>query len=161
MGTHEDGALASRPRADTRPGTAGAGNLGAATAAGLAAAVAGAVIWAAVTAITEYQIGFMAVGVGFLVGLAVRRFGNGSSSIFGMVGATLALLGCALGNLLTMAWFVAAQESVPYADVLTGLNGRFALELMQAGFAPMDLLFYAIAAYCGYRYALAVGEKAP
>ncbi len=75
--------------------------------AGLAAALVGAAIWAVVTALTQYQIGFMAIGVGFLVGFAVRAAGRGVDPVFGVVGAALALLGCVLGNLLMVLYFLA------------------------------------------------------
>ena len=44
---------------------------------GLVASVVGAAVWAVVTIATEYQIGFMAIGVGYLVGIAVRIGGKG------------------------------------------------------------------------------------
>ena len=120
---------------------------------GLLAALVGAGIWAAVTALTAYQIGFMAVGVGFLVGFAVRFTGKGHEPIFGVVGAVLALLGCVVGNYLTGAWFFAANTGVPYSQLLLP-NISFVVETMRATSGWMDLLFYAIAAYCGYRYSL-------
>ena len=43
------------------------------TVGGLLAALLGAGIWAGVTVATEYQIGWMAVGIGFLVGLTRKR----------------------------------------------------------------------------------------
>ena len=45
--------------------------------AGLAAAMLGAGVWAAVTVLTEYQIGWMAVGIGVLVGFSMRFAGIG------------------------------------------------------------------------------------
>ena len=44
---------------------------------GLLAAVLGAAVWAGVTVATGYQIGWMAVGVGFVVGFTVRLLGKG------------------------------------------------------------------------------------
>jgi hypothetical protein len=120
---------------------------------GLLAALVGAGIWAAVTALTAYQVGFMAVGVGLLVGFAVRFAGKGHEPIFGVVGAVLAVLGCVVGNYLMGAWFFAANTGMPYGQVLTP-NFSFVVEVMRATFGAMDLLFYAIAAYCGYRYSL-------
>jgi len=58
-------------------------NLVLAALAGGVAALLGACIWAAVTVTTNYQIGWMAVGVGFLVGYAVRSFGKGIDKSFG------------------------------------------------------------------------------
>lgn len=131
-----------------------ASNLPLGALAGLGAAIAGAAIWAAITAATEYQIGWMAIGVGFLVGFAVRLVGKGTEPTFGVAGAVLALLGCALGNLLTISWFVAQDAGDPFFSTLASLDFGIVIELMRATFAPMDLLFYAIAAYCGFRYAI-------
>ncbi|HEU5322888.1 MAG TPA: hypothetical protein VFX28_18935, partial [Methylomirabilota bacterium] len=115
--------------------------------AGLAAAAVGAGAWALVSVLTGYQIGFMALGVGILVGYAVRAAGHGKRPVFGVAGAVLALLGCMAGNLLTIAVLGARQAGVETQTVLASLTPAMALELMQAGFSLMDLLFYAIAVY--------------
>jgi hypothetical protein len=122
--------------------------------AGGAAALLGAILWAAVTVITDYQIGWMAVGLGFLVGWAVRRFGRGQRPIFGLAGAGLALAGCILGNVLTAAVIISQQESVSLFSVLVFLllSPGLVLELLVSMFSPMDLLFYGIALYEGYRF---------
>lgn len=120
---------------------------------GLIAAVVGAAVWAGVTIATEYQIGWMAVAIGFLVGIAVRAGGKGIDQVYGVVGAVLSLVGCALGNLFTVAWFVSQEYGVPVSEVLSGLDVESAIELMSATFQFMDLLFYGLAVYFGYRYA--------
>jgi hypothetical protein len=121
---------------------------------GSVAAAIGAVAWAAVTVATGYQIGWMAVAIGVLVGLAVRTLGKGIDPIFGVVGAGLALLGCALGNLLTIAAMIASENAVPILTVVGGLDAELVTELMVATFAPMDLVFYGIAIYEGYKLSL-------
>jgi hypothetical protein len=120
---------------------------------GLIAAFAGAAAWAGVTIATDYQIGWLAVGIGFLVGNAVRAGGKGIDQAFGIAGAVLSLVGCVLGNLFTVAWFVSQQSGVPIAEVLSGMDLEAAIELMSATFQVMDLLFYGLAIYFGYRYA--------
>ena len=55
-------------------------DLGFAVIGGFAAAVVGAIFWAAVTVATNYQIGYMAVVVGLLVGFSVRYFGSGAQT---------------------------------------------------------------------------------
>jgi hypothetical protein len=119
--------------------------------AGLAAALAGAGLWAAITVVTGYQIGWMAVGVGFLVGIAVRLVGKGIDKTFGVAGALLALLGCLLGNVLTVVHFVAQAEELGYLETLTRLRLSAIPELLIATFSPIDLLFYGIAIYEGYK----------
>jgi hypothetical protein len=122
--------------------------------AGLAAAAAGAGIWAAVTVALEVQIGWMAVGIGFLVGLAVRAAGKGLDPIFGYAGAALALLGCIAGNLLAACGFLASGQNVPLLDVLLALDTETVQSLMVATFSPMDLLFYGIALYEGHKLSI-------
>ncbi len=121
--------------------------------AGTVASLAGAGVWAGFTVATSYQIGFMAIGIGFLVGFGVRSFGKGITSIFGIISAALSLLGCALGNLLTVSAMVAAQEGIPFMSVIGQLDPALIQELMVAFFSPMDLLFYGIALYYGYKLA--------
>lgn len=120
--------------------------------AGLAAALIGAVLWGVITVSTGYQIGFMAVGIGFMVGLAVRMAGKGMSQIFGISGALLALLGCVLGNLFSIVGFVANEGQVSVTEVLGYVDVATAFSLLKETAQPMDFLFYAIAVYEGYRF---------
>ncbi len=120
--------------------------------AGLIAAAVGAGVWAAVTVATGYQIGWMAVGVGFLVGLAIRKVGKGLDKSFGVMGAILALLGCGAGNLLAVCGVVARHEGVSFFRILSVLNFQRIGQIMSASFSPMDVLFYAIAVYEGYKF---------
>jgi drug/metabolite transporter (DMT)-like permease len=121
--------------------------------AGLAAALVGAAIWAIITALTQYQIGFMAIGIGFLVGFAVRAAGKGIDPVFGVVGAALALLGCVLGNLVMVLYFLANKEQMPLLELLSRLDLKLVQRVMTATFDVMDMVFYGIAMYCGYKYA--------
>lgn len=120
--------------------------------AGLVAAVSGAAVWAGVTVLTEYQIGWIAVGLGFLVGIAMRTMGKGIDQVFGVVGAMLALLGCVLGNVLTIAWYISAQTGASLLNVLTELDIELMIELITETFQFMDILFYGLALYFGYKY---------
>jgi hypothetical protein len=121
---------------------------------GLLAAIVGGAIWAGVTVATEYQIGWMAVGVGFLVGLAVRVFGKGLSPAFGVVGALCALLGCLLGNVLSACGFVSLDRSVPFFEVVFEVIKRpdVVVGVLTETFSPMDILFYGLAVYEGYKF---------
>ena len=129
-------------------------SVGAAAAAGAVAAGFGAVAWAAVTVFTRYQIGFMAVGVGLLVAWAVRTRGKGVDRVFALIGAGLSLAGCLLGNLLAACGMVAQDEGVGFFAILAHIDLQMAKELMASMFSPMDLLFYGIAVYEGYRLSI-------
>lgn len=124
--------------------------------AGAVAAAVAAVIWAIISVAANYQIGWMAVGVGFLVGYAVRRFGQGVDRPFGFVGAGLSLLSCLAGNLLIIAIVVSRQEAVPILDVLFFffvMSPGIVVQAMIGTFRPVDLLFYGLALYEGYKFA--------
>jgi hypothetical protein len=119
---------------------------------GVVAAAIGAAVWAVITALTNFQIGWMAVGVGFLVGYAVRICGKGIDKSFGAVAAILSLVGCLAGNLLTACIVISRHQQIPFFDLLSRLNPEVVVGLIRATFHPMDLLFYGIAVYEGYRF---------
>ncbi len=127
---------------------------------GAVAAVIGATVWTIITVVTNYQIGWMAVGVGLLVGFAVRICGKGIDRIFGVVGGGLSLLGCLVGNLFTVCIVVSRHQNIPLSDLLSRLNLEVTVRLMAATFSPMDLLFYGIAVYEGYRFSFGKLSKA-
>lgn len=118
--------------------------------AGSVAMLVSAIIWAVVTTVTGYQIGWMAIGVGFLVGLAVR-LGKGVDNIYRYLGAGLALIGCLLGNFFTIVGFISQEEEVNAFSVLGLIDYANIPSLMMTTASPIDLLFYAIAIYQGYK----------
>ncbi|MCW5962376.1 MAG: hypothetical protein KIS76_19605 [Pyrinomonadaceae bacterium] len=123
---------------------------------GFAAAVIAAFVWALVTYITNFQIGYMAIGVGFLVGLAVRHLGKGVDTKFGIVGCAFALFGCVLGNFLTSIIVAWRTEGVDLGSILLVIltSPAIIVEVFTATFSPIDLLFYGIAIYAGFRYGI-------
>ena len=127
-------------------------NLGLAIAGGVAAALAGAIAWAAITAAIERQYGIMAIGIGFLVGFAVRFLGKGVDTHFRVIAAALSLVGCLLGDVFALSYLAAKHFNVSFWDVLG--NTEAVMKLMSAEFGFMDVVFYAIAVYCGWKFAL-------
>jgi hypothetical protein len=117
---------------------------------GLAAAL-GAAGWALITVVSGYELGIVAIAVGALVGLAVRRMGRGVTPVFAAVGGVLALFACGAGNLLAAAALVARHGGVPLSAVLARLDLPTSRHLMVAFSTPMDVLFYAIAVMVGFR----------
>ena len=126
-------------------------NLALAIGAGIAAALIGAILWAVITVFTGYEIGYMALGIGFLVGFAVR-LGNGTGIVFGGVGAILALLGCLLGNFFSIIGFFANAQHISVLAAFSAIDMSRIPTIMWTAFNPMDLLFYGIAVYEGYRF---------
>lgn len=127
-------------------------NLGLGILGGVIGAAIGAALWAGITAATKFQIGFMAVGVGFLTGFGVRYLGKGMDPIFGVVGAVLSLAGCLAGNLLAIILLVSTQEHIPFGTIVARMSPDLAWKMLVETFSPIDLLFYGLALYFGYRY---------
>jgi len=128
---------------------------------GILAMLVSAVIWGLITYFTEYQISWMAIGVGFFVGIAIQKLGKGKSLIYGISGAVLSLLGCLLGNYLFYNGILAREWEAPYFSVLLAisLDPATVIELFTMAFDIMDLLFYGVAAYIGFRAAMGTMGK--
>jgi hypothetical protein len=117
--------------------------------AGLAAALLGAGLWAAFTVVTEMQLGLIAIAIGYVVGQAIQRVGKGVDTKFGVLGALCALFGCVLGNCLSALAFVAQAKHI---SMLGLLSPAIMIRATTSFAQPMDLLFYGIAVYEGYRF---------
>ena len=128
-------------------------NLFMALMAGLGAGLVGAILWGGITVITSFQIGYMAVAIGAGVGFAMRYAGKGIDMIFGIAGGVIAIASCALGNFLSTMGFVANAEGLGYIETLFMFDYAYLFPLMAETFSFMDILFYGIAGYEGYRFA--------
>jgi len=118
------------------------------------AAILAAIAWAIITGITKYQIGFMAIGVGYLVGKTVAHFGKGIETKFAFLGSALALFGCLLGNLLSVIFIFASESNLSFVQVFTHLDLSLIPSIFVETFQAMDVLFYGIAIYEAYRFSL-------
>ena len=121
---------------------------------GFLGAAIGAILWAVITVLTEYQIGYMALGVGFLAGFGVRLLGKGIDAKFQYAAAALALAGCMVGNLMVVIIFGSLETGISITTILSRLSPAVVVDLYRATFSPMDLLFYGLAIYIGYKYSL-------
>jgi hypothetical protein len=160
MNTPNDGLIAAQANPPASIASKPKQNLPLAIAAGTGAAILGAVVWAVFTVTTNYQVGLIAIAIGFLVGYAVR-LGNGTDKIFGVMGALLALLGCVLGNVLSLVGFFAKEEQISFFSALSRIDYTVLPEVMVSAFNPMDLVFYGIALYEGYRFSFRPADAAP
>lgn len=132
--------------------TGSEGNLMAGILGGLAGAVIGAIIWGIVSVWLDRQIGWMAIGIGALVGLGVRFLGKGTSIKFGIAGALLAVIGCLAGNAMMIYILIAREYSLSLWYVITNLNVSDLFTFIREAFQWIDILFYILALYAGYRF---------
>ena len=123
---------------------------------GAIAGFIGAVLWGAVSVVTGFQIGYMAVAIGAGVGYTIRLVGKGLSNKFGFWGGAIAFVSVLLGNIFSIIGFIANSESMSYIDVLFNLDYTYLPNLLAETFSIMDLLFYGLAIYEGYRFSFRV-----
>lgn len=127
-------------------------NFSAALITGIIVGFLGAIVWAAITVSTQFQIGFMALAIGFIVGHAVRISGKGMDPIYGYLGAIIALLSCVLGNVFGIIGFAAEAEGLGYFETLFLIDYSLIPEILIENFGFIDIIFYAIAIAEGYKF---------
>jgi hypothetical protein len=126
-------------------------NLLGALALGLSAAVISALVWYLLVALTHYQIGFVAVGVGFLIGVAVR-FGAGGQRGIALQLASVAITLLAMGTseYLIVRHFAAqalAEEGYTSIPLVLPIGLMLMLVVESIKSDPLTLLFWGIAAW--------------
>lgn len=115
------------------------------------AAVLGGVAWGLISVSTGYQIGYMAIAIGFIVGFAMRQ-GKGIRPIFGVIGAILAFASCVLGDFLSIIGYIAQDSGLAYAEVLSSVDYNELFSVMVENVVSMTALFYGIAVYEGFKF---------
>lgn len=120
---------------------------------GLLAAVVAAGLWASFTALIGVQFGWLALGVGAMVGMAVRRYGRGLGLRFGLAAAGFALIGCVLGDLSAAYLLVAQQFGLSGSEVLALLRLDVMRDFLVSTFSILDAVFYGVALVLGYNIA--------
>jgi phosphate/sulfate permease len=121
--------------------------------AGVIAALIGAALWMAITVVSGFHIGYVALGVGALVGFAIRAAGNGSSFIFGVAGAVLTFLSCLAGEFLATIQ-LATTPGHDFYDVLMRVNPVELVTSMATHTDPIMWLIYAIGIFEGYKLSI-------
>jgi signal peptidase I len=139
------------------------GSTGLALLAGLVAAVAGGVAWGLISKHTDYEVGIVAWGIGFVAGFAVERAAGGRRSAeLQAIAIVSALLGVLIGKYLGFAF--AVQEAEEGFGTQTGLlsGEMFSLfrENLSEVFGLFDLLWTGLAVASAW-YALRPEEAMP
>jgi hypothetical protein len=129
------------------------GNFWAGVLGGVIGAVIGAILWGIISVWLDRQIGWMAVGIGVLVGFGVRFLGKGTSIKFGIAGAILAILGCIAGNVVMIYILFSKEFGLSLWYVMTNLSASDLFTVIKEAFQWIDILFYILALYTGYRFA--------
>lgn len=119
---------------------------------GIIVGTIGALLWGFITVKTGYQIGYMSLAIGAGVGLSIRYMGKGIDEIFGFIGGGIAIVSCLLGNFYSIIGAIANYESLGFFETLFMFDYSQLFSVMSSTFKPIDILFYLLAAYEGYKF---------
>jgi len=119
---------------------------------GLIVGIVGAILWSILTVVAGVQLGYVALAIGAGVGLTIRKVGNGIDPVFGYWGGGISLFSILLGNFLSIIGFIANSTGLGYIETLFLFNYDYLFEVMKAAFSIIDLAFYGIAVFTGYKF---------
>lgn len=119
------------------------GSIPKAVIAGCVAAVIGGLIWGGISKASGYEIGWVAIGIGFLCGIAVRSIGKGHGPQFQIVAAATALGGIAFGKIFSILLYAKAKNLDPSLGEV--------IQILPQALSPIDALFVAIAVWQAWK----------
>jgi hypothetical protein len=138
-----------------------------ALAGGLLAAIVGGVVWGLIVILTDYEVGFVAWGIGFLAGFLVVRFAGGRKGVpLQAIAIVSSLVGIVLGKYIAYVYLlkeaVREQVSDEAADSISYFDG----DVMSAFredfsdiFSGYDLLWAGLAIFTAWRLARPSGIR--
>jgi hypothetical protein len=128
--------------------------------AGAGVAVLGAILWAVVVYLSKYEIGIIALVIGYAVGYVVHRVGGVATQATAIGAALLAAAGILLGFVLTTVAAVAQVNGVGFFDAVSLIsdNSDWGTAL-SSSVTGVDWLFLLIGAFAAWR--LVAGQRRP
>ncbi|MEV6191774.1 hypothetical protein AB0M19_05165 [Streptomyces sp. NPDC051920] len=124
--------------------------------ASIGAGVVSAILYGLVIGLTKHEIGYAAVGVGFLVGIAAGRVG-GRSQTLPVVSVIVSVAAVYLGQLIGEAMIIAKEYGVGFNEVFFD-HFSVAQEAWKADADPLTFVFFAVAAYVAFQSARKAGD---
>ena len=124
------------------------GNIALGLGTAVVAAVAAAALYGVVIGLTKHEIGWAAVGVGLVIGLAAGKVG-GRNPVLAITAAVLALGSVYLGQLVGEAMIGADQLDVAFSEVFFQHFG-VVQDAWKEEADPLTFVFFAIAAWAAF-----------
>ncbi|MGC4984429.1 hypothetical protein ACLQ18_27920 [Streptomyces sp. DT193] len=144
------------PVAPVAPAAPAQGNFALGLAAAVGAGVVSAILYGLIIGLTKHEIGYAAVGVGFLVGIAAGRVG-GRNQTLPVVSVIVSVAGIYLGQLIGEAMIGAKQVGLSFSTVFFD-HFDVVQQAWKDEADPMTFLFFAIAAYVAFQSARKTGH---
>ena len=125
-----------------------------AVAAGLVAAIVGGIAWGVIVKLSDYEVGIVAWGIGFIAGTAVVLATRGAKGPrLQVIAVACALIGILLGKYLSYALIVQedAESFGQSIGLFSGDMFSFFRDDLDAVFGLFDLLWTGLAVFTAWR----------
>ncbi|MFD3700023.1 hypothetical protein ACFWUZ_28530 [Streptomyces sp. NPDC058646] len=133
------------------------GNIGFGIVAAVVAALVSAGVYGWIMKAADREIGYIAAGVGLLVGLAAGKIG-GRNAVLPVVAAVLSLGAVYLGQMFFIVLALAEYGSVGVGEVLDSVGVSGLNEIWKEGTDAMSFLFFALGAFTAFGAAKKVSD---
>ncbi|MFF8533452.1 hypothetical protein ACF07B_16055 [Streptomyces sp. NPDC015532] len=124
--------------------------------AAIGAGVVSAILYGLIIGLTKHEIGYAAVGVGFLVGIAAGRVG-GRNQTLPVVSVIVSVAGIYLGQLIGTAMIGADDTGLSFSTIFFD-HFDVVQQAWKDGADPLTFVFFAIAAYVAFQSARKAGH---
>jgi hypothetical protein len=150
----EIGSPSDSPRGRDFASDRAAQNFPRALLAGIASALAGAVLWAAIVFFTGIKGGaLIAFFFGGFVGGAVRQAGKGVESIFGLLGGVCSMVGWVLGTTIGFAALMNLKDEASSWDAVMQVHPQQLVSIAM-NYGVIDLVMLVVAFAVAYRVSI-------
>ncbi|MEU0435308.1 hypothetical protein ABZ153_27385 [Streptomyces sp. NPDC006290] len=137
------------PVAPVAPATPARNNFALGAVAAVGAGVVSAVLYGLVIGLTKHEIGYAAVGVGFLVGIAAGRLG-GRNQTLPVVSVIVSVAAIYLGQLIGEAMIGAKETGLGFSTIFFD-HFDVVQQAWKDNADPLTFAFFAIAAYVAFQ----------
>ena len=117
---------------------------------GVMASVFAAIAWASIVIGTGFQVSWIAVGIGFIVGKSVWLAGRGVREVFGIIGSGCAGFSIVLGQYLVVVYIVSEMKDLSIMTVIFSLNPIEIIGKIIGSWSIFDMLFVVCALGAGF-----------
>ncbi len=114
--------------------------------------IVGAAIWALISKATGYNLGIIAILIGFLISQGFVMGGRSTKMGMGVIAAIIALISVLIGNIILAFLFIAEYAHISFVELVTSFDyGNYLFELLKDIHSPLDIVFYPIAMITAFK----------